>query len=397
MNVRQIDNEDTTKKELNALYYPETICLDESELKYLLLLYDKIYFLPIDVKLNPGHTRLSKRFSVNDAILAGAYKSQKDAHYAIMYSSESNVWDDYLKQLMDLYDELEEKKVLIGLEDFEYSNPNELHPLRVAVDADMASSDFVNLCLGRRNKKIFLPDIDQSVIKGGGMMLRPPSYKGDNHIPSICSERLNTALYVAGRKELYPSCGSKLYIDLLKMKLKRMAQYPPGFVIPSNEKHRISMLSWEIATEVIPKKVIQRKRPKELMKYKVACIDLKSKFRSYLWNLESTISSQPWNAKFTQELNNIVKREIIPEVNRIREQKIRIWENLFSETVKMLTSVKIAPALVGIHLIPGLSFWQILEYSTLVISGAVLKPLADAWKEERKIRRNSLFFLLRLM
>ena len=37
-----------------ALYYPETICLDEIELKYLLLLYDRIYFLPIDVRLNPG-------------------------------------------------------------------------------------------------------------------------------------------------------------------------------------------------------------------------------------------------------------------------------------------------------------------------------------------------------
>ena len=76
---------------VNALYYPETICLDEIELKYLLLVYDKIFFLPIDNRLNPGHTSLTKRFSIRDTILTGAFKSKKDDHYAIMYCSEPTV------------------------------------------------------------------------------------------------------------------------------------------------------------------------------------------------------------------------------------------------------------------------------------------------------------------
>lgn len=73
MDGRDNNNETIRSNELCALYYPETICLDDAELKYLLLLYDKIYFLPIDVRLNPGHTRLSKRFSMNDAVLAVSY------------------------------------------------------------------------------------------------------------------------------------------------------------------------------------------------------------------------------------------------------------------------------------------------------------------------------------
>ena len=396
MDIRYSNNEAKMSKELCALYYPETICLDDAELKYLLLLYDKIFFLPIDIRLNPGHTRLSKRFSMNDAILTGAFKSQREAHYAIMYSSESDCWDDYMKRLMDLYDELEDKKVLVGLDDGEYSDPNILHPLTTAVDADMSSSDFVNLCIIRRNEKIFVPRIEQSVVKGGGFMTRPPAYKGQKSIPSICSERLNTTLFIAGQKNLLPSCGSRMYIELLKMKLKRMVQYPPEYKTPPNEIHKISMLSWEVATEVVPKNIIQKKSPKELMKYKVACIDLKSKFRSYLWSLESNISSEPWDERFANELNGIIKRDIIPEIERIHEEKIRIWEKLFSDTLKSLTSIKVAPALVGIHLVPGLSFWQILAISTSVISGAILKPLAEAWEEERKVRRNSLFFLLRL-
>lgn len=389
-------NDIKSTKELCALYYPETICLDDAELKYLLLLYDKIYFLPIDVRLNPGHTKLSKRFSMNDAILAGSYKTQKDAHYAIMYASERDCWDDYLIKLMELYDELEEKNVLTGLEDSTYSDPNNWHPLRSAVEADMTNREFVDLCIKRRNRKIFVPQIEKSIIKGKGFGTRPPIYRDERSIPSICSERLNSTLFIAGEKNLIPSCGNGMYIDLLRMKLKRMVQYPPEYKTPSNEIHKISMLSWEVATEVVPKSIIQKKSPKELMKYKVACIDLKSKFRSYLRSLESNISSEPWDERFTKELNGIIKREIIPEIEKIREEKIRIWEKIFSDTLKSLTSIKVAPALVGIHLVPGLSFWQILALSTSVISGAILKPLAEAWEEERKVRRNSLFFLLRL-
>lgn len=46
---------------LDALFYPFTICLDETALKYLLLLYDRILYLPVDNLLNRGHDTLSKR------------------------------------------------------------------------------------------------------------------------------------------------------------------------------------------------------------------------------------------------------------------------------------------------------------------------------------------------
>ncbi len=147
-------------KEVNALYYPETVCLDEIELKYLLLLYDKVFFLPIDNRLNPGHTSLSKRFSFQDGILSGAFKSKKDDYYTLMYCSDPTVWDDRMKRLMGLYDELEAKGIVVGLKDEEFANPNVCHPLRVAVDADMKDSEFVSSCLRYQNKKIFLSRID---------------------------------------------------------------------------------------------------------------------------------------------------------------------------------------------------------------------------------------------
>ena len=134
----------------------------------MLLLYDKVFFLPSDIHLNPGHTNLSKRFSMFDSILAGAFKSQKEAHYYNMYGSESDVWDDTMKRLMDLYDELEERKQISVLQEDSFSNVWEWHPLQVAVDADMQDSDFVTLCQKYRNKKIFIPMINNAKIKGGG-------------------------------------------------------------------------------------------------------------------------------------------------------------------------------------------------------------------------------------
>lgn len=383
-------------KRFSALYYPETICLDEIELRYLLLLYDRIFFLPIDLRPNPGHTSLSKRFSINDAFLTGAFKSREAAHYALMYISEPSAWDKRLKRLMDLYEELEEGGIAIGLQDDEFADVNQDHPLKAAVDADMGDRDFVSLCLRHQNQKIFIPkNDDDSKIKGGGFVARPMLYKGDLSIPSICSERINTTLFIAGRDNLFPVCGNRMYVDLLKAKLKRAALAPPQYATPPGSVHRFSLLSWEVVTEVVPRNVIQTKLAKDLLAYKDACIDLKEKFRSYLWSLEAAITSEPWEEKLSKELDNIVKKEIVPEVQRIREQKLVIWEKLFGESLTSI-SLKAAPPLVGIQLVLGLSFWEILALSTSAVGAATLKPLMDAWQEERKLRRNALFFLVRL-
>jgi hypothetical protein len=183
-----------------------------------------------------------------------------------------------------------------------------------------------------------------------------------------------------------------MHIELLKTKLKRASLSPPEFSTPPSTSHRFSLLSWEIATEVVPRNIIMEKSTKEVLRYKSACVDLKHKFRSYVWSLEASISSEPWEENLERELDKIVKKEIIPEVQRIREQKIVIWEKLFSQTFKVA-----APALLSIQLVPGLSFWDILILNTSAIAGATIKPLLDAWQEERTLRRNALFFLVRLL
>ncbi len=385
------------KENLFALYYPETICLHELELKYYLLLYDKIFFLPIDVHLNPGHTKLSKRFSLHDATLTGAFRSQKDAHYSLMYMSEPQIWDDYMKQLMDLYDELEEKGVLIPLRDDHFENPSSWHPLKPAVEADMNDKNFISVCGQYRNKKIFIPKTEGAKMKGGGVATRPVYFKGDTGLFSVCSERLNSTLLFAEKEGLYPVSPYKMYIDLLSAKLKRISS-----IQNQQKKHRdnlpvkrqkVSMLSWEITTEVVPQDIIMKKSSKDILRYKSACKEQKERFNSYLFGLEASINSEPWDSNFQKELNKIIHKEFLPEIQKVRDNKVIIWEKLFGDTIKSLSSMKVLPPLIGLHLVPGFSFFDILSMSTALIASATLPKFIDAWKDERQLRRNALFFL----
>ena len=385
------------KEGLFALYYPETICLHELELKYYLLLYDKIYFLPIDVHLNPGHTKLSKRFSLHDATLTGSFRSRKDAHYSLMYMSEPEIWDDYMKQLMDLYDELEEKGILIPLRDNRFENPSNWHPLKPAVEVDMNDSSFIKVCRQYRNEKIFVSRTDGIKIKGGGVATRPAYFKGDTGLFSVCSERLNATLLFAENKGLYPVSPYRMYVDLLSTKLKRISrarnqQAKSTDNLPVN-RHKISMLSWEITTEVVPQDIIMSKSTKDILKYKTACKEQKERFNSYLLGLETTINSEPWDSGFQKELDKIVHNEFLPEIQKVRDKKLTIWENMFGDTIKSISSIKVLPPLIGLHFVPGLSFFDILSISTVVLGSATLPKIVNAWKEERQLRRNAFFFL----
>ena len=118
------------------------------------------------------------------------------------------------------------------------------------------------------------------------------------------------------------------------------------------------------------------------------------RFNSYLLSLESTLNCEPWDSNFEKELNKIINKELLPEIQRIRDSKIIIWEKLFGDTLKSLSSMKILPPLIGLHLVPGFSFIDILTMSTALVSSATLPKLIDAWKEERQLRRNALFFLV---
>lgn len=394
-------SEKKKKRQFNALYYPETICLDREELKYLLLLYDKVCFLPVDIHLNPGHNTLSSRFSLGDGFLAGAFKTKREAYYAQMFMSEPKAWDPYMRALMETYDELEEKKVFVPLTHPKFDPDTGRSPVEKSVEADMLDAEFLRLCKRHLNPKIFIPKIDDTVIKGGGFAITRPFlyHKGENAIPSVCSDRLNSALFFAEQENLFPVSPHQMYVDLLTTKIKRIAApikpFPEVQSLQQTRSHRFSIFSWEVMTEAIPLQAMENKSVSEILRYKESCSDLKERFRNHLLGIETSINSEPWDSGFQNELDKIVKKEVLPEIQAVRDKKTVIWESLFGESIKSLMSLKILPPLLGVHLVPGLSFGEILSLSTAAVVGTAAVPnLINAWKEERQLYRNAMFFIV---
>ncbi len=303
-----------------------------------------------------------------------------------------------MKRLMHLYDELEEKGVLVGLSDQAFENATAWHPLKGAVDVDLRDPLFISLCQHYQNPEIYIPPTEGAVVKGGGFVTRPPAYQKDFAIPSICAERLNSTLFFAEREKLFPVSTGQMYIDLLNVKLKRIAEnekVQSGLAANATRKlHKVSMLSWEVVTESVPYESINRKTPKDILLYKSACAELKDRFHSHLLSLEASINSEPWEKPFANELDRLVKKELLPEIQRVKDQKSVIWEKLFGESLKSIASWKVLPPLLGLHLVPGLSSGEILSLSSGLVGGAMLPGLVTAWEEQRQLRRNALFFIV---
>lgn len=115
-------------RSFEALFYPHIICLEPLELKYMLLLYDRIHYLPNDTSLNPGQTTLSKRWSMRDGVLHTLFSGPVQINRAMMYSSESNIWDDEMNALMEAYDELEEQNIWVPLQDPRFEDASHWAP-----------------------------------------------------------------------------------------------------------------------------------------------------------------------------------------------------------------------------------------------------------------------------
>lgn len=388
-------------KNFNALFYPEMVCLNEGMLKYLLLMYDKIYFLPTDTFLNPGCTSIATRYSVLDSLLSVVFGNPKDAYNFLLYASERNIWDDKLKRLIDMYEQLEEQKICIPFQDEEFVTAVRSHPLKAAVDSDIVDIEFQSYCKQHMNIKTSVPDLPEGAeFKGGGGGIPILAYPLELRSFALCSERVNTTLYFAGKHNLVPVTNNAFFPNLFKLKLKRAIQNPEYLnreeVRKQKEQVKLSFLSWEVFTEIVPNEALISKRIDQILKYKNAAAELQEKFRNRLLSLESMSHQEPWEESFAEEINKIVRLEIIPEIERIRGKRKVIWEKTFNEMIKTTASMKTLVPLFSIFFMPNMGYSDLLLYSTLAALwlSDMLPKLIDLRQEEREIRRNLLFFLL---
>ena len=207
--------------ELNGLFYPQTVCLFENVLKNFLLIFDHLYFLPNDIRLNPGFgNSIRTRCSINDAMLDYAFLNEEEFKYSIAYLSDEKAWPDKLKKLMDFYDDLEAKDVCRILKDEDFEDIHKWHPFKECIDADMKDSRFKTIASS--NIKIY--DISkfkkpEASFKGGGFAMRP--YRSNDLFTEISSERINSTLYFAEIYNLIPITNINKFNSLMRQKMRR--------------------------------------------------------------------------------------------------------------------------------------------------------------------------------
>jgi hypothetical protein len=278
---------------LEALFYPQIVCLNESLLKYILLVFDRITFLPNDIDLPPGHDSVRNRFSIYDDILFSAFGTRGECLLSGMYSSESRHWNDAIKRLMDIYDYLESIGLCIPIKDPAFENPRQPHPLQPFVDSDVQNSALVDLCRSAMNKRLIIAGNPNAEIKSGGFTIRPFEYKGDKAFPALCSQRINSLLYFAGKRNLVPVSNHDFFIQLLRLKLENVAtnkEYNNEKNIPEQRRRTLlGLLSCGIATEAIPAHSLENKTIKQILKYKEECKESQERFRKRLSALEAKL------------------------------------------------------------------------------------------------------------
>ncbi len=388
----------------DALYYPQTVCLNEKVLKYLLLHFNRIWFLPIDLQLNPGHTSIVKRFSILDGAIASMFGSLEEIRYTSMYGSEPTVWDDQLRRLMATYESLEEDGICCPLKDERFEEPASPHPLKGAVDSDLQDADFLTLCRQHTRPRAIPPPDIGGTFKGGGAAMRPLIYPLEHRPAAICSERINTTLYMADAHNLVPVSSDRFFMRLFGTKLKRVIGNPEYLherrADSQERKVKLNMLSWEIFVEAIPDEAIAQRSVMDIVAYKRESQDLHDRFWGYVSSLEAEIAAASWSPSIAREVERVVQGKVLPGMKDLESARVELWEKLFGKVIERgLRKWKVASLALGMALIPTLSYAELLWYATsgaAVALADVAPAISDIVLERRRLRRSSLFFLVNL-
>ena len=299
---------------------------------------------------------------------------------------------------MDMYDLLEEQGVCVAIkEDFGVWNKD---PLEAAIDTDMQDGAFLQSCLSGLNTRYLVPKMPNgATIKGGGMLVIPPRYKGELNFASLCSQRINGALFFAEKHDLIPVSRHKLFVRLFYTKLQRVlagSGEDEDFRRDYLRKATFDTLHWNILTEVVTKDVLRQRGIGDILRYKQETSELQAIFRRYVMELSYLIGSKPWDPCFHEEIKKVVATKVIPAVEDLRTRKRAIWEKLYDEALKDAIDYKKIGALVALYFVPHVSYWQLLGGAAGVWLSQMGKNLIDARRVDKEIRKNALFFIMNL-
>jgi hypothetical protein len=264
--------------------------------------------------------------------------------------------------------------------------------------ADVADPRFTALCKAYENKKWIVPPEGPGEMKGGGMVTRPAPAKQQLGLMMIAAERVNSTLYWAERLGAVPVSNHELFNRVYGVKLRRALEnrdfWDSRGLRDQMRNVTISVLSWELFSEIIPLPSVSRRSIEEIIRYKQESSGLQERYRSYVGMLEAEVTTNPWEASHAKEIDKLVRGKVIPEMQKLSDERRVIWEKLFGEVVRVASQKKYLVPLIAASLIPGVSYIDLLQYGVPVMAAQAMPKVVELALERRQLRRNALFFLL---
>jgi hypothetical protein len=161
----------------------------------------------------------------------------------------------------------------------------------------------------------------------------------------------------------------------------------------------LSYLSFRILDRMIPAEILDRVSVSQVVELRKATRGTYASFRSHLLALQSKLDSEEWSDQLEQEVDRVLRQEVIPLAREFENESSRIAEQFFGDIYKEAVK-SIGPATVGtvaLNALLGLSWGEILVLGCSLMATRVLPHLRDFYQEKRNLRRkNALTYLMEL-
>jgi hypothetical protein len=418
---------------MKCLYYPYSRCVDETNLKKALLLFDELVFLDSQPQFaRNAMMREEEKFNadkVEELYLklseSGAIKILNPQSVTKQFDLliTSNVTydirdDEYCKTAIDysadVWDILYERLPPSFIEAFypgagTFSEAISLQNIIKSKGDTEKLPDWI-----MKFAKFRFPNGNEAqaweafknrykYVIGGNPHVRLEAYE----VPFLqaSSLRINEALLMCATNEYIPYTDSKIHNNLLNLKLNNTIskiKSDKSFkkkVLPDIE-YEIpkEQLSLKIIDELIPSDNLSKLTFSELLTYKSENIKLLERFRTKVSELSTSIESVGYDDKYYRNLQKLFDKEVKPEVTKIKDELVKSYEKSFGKII-VNSIVAIIPTL-SVSIIGGLNFSSILAACAAAEAGYLTTSGKDSLLEiisaVRNNKRNDYSYLLNL-
>lgn len=356
---------DDTFERLRVLYYGSNMC-SASILKRSVLLFDDIHFHDRP-SLLLGNTGI---VGADSPMRQWAYSLAKEGVAILVHKPDSNlvsvISDSISVELEDPRFSKVFHRAFVSDPDFQNLFVQKDATYGGGVTGQEVCSRLIELPLGGRSHSL-----EEQLSYSGGLF--DPSDVTSleatfRHFLIQTSVNLSLCCASCHECDLIPFTEHPALDELLALRYLRAIE-SGGQNQEATVEGSLVHLGFRLLEEMIPRQVIDETPFEALIQYRQEMSAEFREFRSYLVSLQTELESNPGQAGFTDEIEDLIKVKVLPKADEARKSAQAAWEKIFGKiTEGVLNDVGV----LTVSYMTGLTFEQILLLGTGLAACQVL-------------------------